>query len=146
MIPSEFQYFAPTTVDEAVGLLQQHGDEAKLLAGGHSLLPAMKRISPECDITIEEIFDTPALDERGNTYLAQAIMPLCGHFTPGRVSFGTEAGILQDIGVPTVVCGPGRIAVAHQPDEYVELEQLEACMRFLGVLAERLEQGIALAG
>jgi carbon-monoxide dehydrogenase medium subunit len=42
MIPSEFQYFSPATVDEAVGLLQQHGDEAKLLAGGHSLLPAMK--------------------------------------------------------------------------------------------------------
>jgi aerobic carbon-monoxide dehydrogenase medium subunit len=42
MIPSEFQYFAPKTVDEAVGLLQQHGDDAKLLAGGHSLLPAMK--------------------------------------------------------------------------------------------------------
>ncbi len=45
MIPSEFQYFAPTTVDEAVGLLQQHGDEAKLLAGGHSLLPALKLTS-----------------------------------------------------------------------------------------------------
>lgn len=42
MFPSEFQYFSPTTVEEAIGLLQQHGDEAKLLAGGHSLLPAMK--------------------------------------------------------------------------------------------------------
>lgn len=42
MIPSTFQYFSPTTVNEAVLLLQQHGDEAKLLAGGHSLLPAMK--------------------------------------------------------------------------------------------------------
>ncbi|MBK9945219.1 MAG: xanthine dehydrogenase family protein subunit M [Kouleothrix sp.] len=42
MIPSEFQYFAPTTIDEAVGLLAQHGDAAKLIAGGHSLLPAMK--------------------------------------------------------------------------------------------------------
>ena len=42
MIPSEFQYFSPSTVAEAVGLLQQHGDEAKLIAGGHSLLPAMK--------------------------------------------------------------------------------------------------------
>ena len=42
MIPSEFQYFSPTSVDEAVQLLQQHGDEAKILAGGHSLLPAMK--------------------------------------------------------------------------------------------------------
>ena len=42
MIPSQFQYFSPATVDEAIGLLQQHGDEAKVLAGGHSLLPAMK--------------------------------------------------------------------------------------------------------
>ncbi|MFP5405062.1 MAG: acetylornithine deacetylase [Gammaproteobacteria bacterium] len=108
-----------------------------------ALLPEMKRIAPDCGITIEEIFDTPALDERGNTYLAKAIMPLCGHVTPGRVSFGTEAGILQEIGVPTVVCGPGRIAVAHQPDEYVELEQLEQCMRFMNVLADRLERGVS---
>ena len=42
MIPSEFQYFSPATVEEAAGLLQQHGDDAKLIAGGHSLLPAMK--------------------------------------------------------------------------------------------------------
>ena len=111
-----------------------------------TLEPAMKAISSECGIVIEEIFDTPALDERGNTYLAKAIMPLCGHFTPGRVSFGTEAGILQGIGVPTVVCGPGRIAVAHQPDEYVEIEQIEQCMKFLSVLAERMEQGISLQG
>jgi carbon-monoxide dehydrogenase medium subunit len=42
MIPSAFEYHAPTTVAEAIGLLQKYGDEAKLLAGGHSLLPAMK--------------------------------------------------------------------------------------------------------
>ncbi len=42
MIPSEFQYFSPTTVDEAVSLLQEHGEDAKLIAGGHSLLPTMK--------------------------------------------------------------------------------------------------------
>ncbi|MEI7771846.1 MAG: FAD binding domain-containing protein, partial [Chloroflexales bacterium] len=42
MIPSAFAYFAPTSVVEAIGLLEQYGDEAKVLAGGHSLLPAMK--------------------------------------------------------------------------------------------------------
>ncbi|MCU0492427.1 MAG: xanthine dehydrogenase family protein subunit M [Chloroflexaceae bacterium] len=42
MIPSSFEYFAPTTVAEAVSLLQKYGDDAKILAGGHSLLPAMK--------------------------------------------------------------------------------------------------------
>ncbi len=105
------------------------------------LLPAMRAISPDTAIAFEEIFDTPALDERGNIHLAQAIMPLCGHLSAGRVSFGTEAGILQEIGVPTIVCGPGDIRVAHQPDEYVEVAQLEACSRFLDVLGERLARG-----
>jgi len=105
------------------------------------LLPAMRAISADSAIAFEEIFDTPALDERGNVYLAQAIMPLCGHLSAGRVSFGTEAGILQEIGVPTIVCGPGEIRVAHQPDEYVEVAQLEACSRFLDVLGERLARG-----
>jgi acetylornithine deacetylase len=117
---------------------------ARIQAHCDTLLPAMKAISPACDITIDELFDTPALDERGNTYLAKAIMPLCGHHVPGRVSFGTEAGILQDIGIPTVVCGPGRIAVAHQPDEYVEIEQLGQCMAFLAVLADRMARGLSL--
>ena len=42
MIPGSFEYFAPTTIDEAIALLQEHGDEAKVLAGGHSLIPLMK--------------------------------------------------------------------------------------------------------
>jgi aerobic carbon-monoxide dehydrogenase medium subunit len=42
MYPAQFEYFRPTTLDEAVKLLAQHGDDAKLLAGGHSLIPAMK--------------------------------------------------------------------------------------------------------
>ena len=105
------------------------------------LLPAMRAISVDSAIVFEEIFDTPALDERGNACLAQAIMPLCGHLSAGRVSFGTEAGILQEIGVPTIVCGPGDIGVAHQPDEYVEVAQLEACSRFLDALGERLARG-----
>ena len=110
------------------------------------LLPAMRAISADCAIVFDEIFDTPALDERGNVHLAQAIMPLCGHRSPGRVGFCTEGGILQDIGVTTIVCGPGEIRVAHQPDEYVEVAQLDACGRFLGVLGERLAgEGLPLA-
>ena len=105
------------------------------------LLPRMRAISPECDIAIEEIVDAPALDARGNTHLAPAIMPLCDCVRPGRVSFGTEAGILQGAGVPTVVCGPGDIRVAHQPDEYVEIAQLDRCLGFLDRLAGRLARG-----
>ena len=105
------------------------------------LLPQMRAVSPECDIVIDEVLDAPGLDERGNAHLARAMMPLCGCTRPGMVSFGTEAGMLQEIGVPTVVCGPGEIRVAHQPDEYVEASQLERCVEFLEALAVRLERG-----
>ncbi len=104
------------------------------------LLPGMRAVEPGCFVEFDEIFDTPALDERGNTYLAQAIAPLCGHSSVGRVSFGTEGGILQGIGIPTIICGPGRIAVAHQPDECVEIEQLGRCTSFLDTLIERLRR------
>ena len=105
------------------------------------LLPAMRAVSPECGIAIEEVVDAPALDERSNVHLARAIMPLCGCTSPHRVSFGTEAGILQEAGVQTVVCGPGDIQVAHQPDEYVEIAQLGRCLDFLDRLAGRLRHG-----
>jgi len=105
------------------------------------LVPRMREVSPECDISIDEIMDSPGLDERGNVHLARALMPLCPCEGFGRVSFGTEAGMLQDAGVPTVVCGPGEIRVAHQPDEYVETDQLVQCRQFLDTLAARLERG-----
>jgi acetylornithine deacetylase len=104
----------------------------------------MRKVSPQCGITVTEIVDAPSLDERGNTYLAQAIMPLCRDNQVGRVSFGTEAGILQDAGVPTVVCGPGEIRVAHQPDEYVETEQISRCLDFMQALAAQSASGFIL--
>lgn len=105
------------------------------------VLPRIRAIAPECDITFETQFDSPGLDERGNRHLAQAVMPLCGCHETRRVSFGTEGGILQGIGVPTVVCGPGDIGVAHQADEHVEPAQLAACNRFLAALTARLAAG-----
>ncbi len=59
MIPSAFDYYAPTSVDEAIKLLQEHGEEAKLLAGGHSLLPAMKlRLT-----SVGKLIDITKIDE-----------------------------------------------------------------------------------
>ena len=55
--------------------------------------------------------------------------------TTGKVSYGTEAGLFQQIGIPTVICGPGDIAQAHAPDEFVALEQLAQCERFMDRLA-----------
>lgn len=54
------------------------------------------------------------------------------------VAFGTEAGHIQSIDFPAVVCGPGDIAQAHKPDEFIEAQQLDACDRFMRRLAEAL--------
>jgi acetylornithine deacetylase len=54
------------------------------------------------------------------------------------VSFGTEAALFHQAGVPTIVCGPGFIAQAHQPNEWVSLEQLAWCERFMRRLADQI--------
>jgi carbon-monoxide dehydrogenase medium subunit len=68
MIPAPFQYFAPRTVNEAIGLLQQHGDDAKLLAGGHSLLPALKlRLAqPAVLIDISRVSELKGITSNGD--------------------------------------------------------------------------------
>ena len=55
-----------------------------------------------------------------------------------KVAYGTEAGLFQGIGIPTVVCGPGHIEQAHKPNEYVALDQLAACDTFLRRLGQSL--------
>ncbi|HKJ55064.1 MAG TPA: M20/M25/M40 family metallo-hydrolase, partial [Nitriliruptoraceae bacterium] len=54
------------------------------------------------------------------------------------VPYNTEAGLFQDAGIPAVVCGPGSIGVAHQPDEYVEVSQLARCLQMLDRLVAEL--------
>jgi aerobic carbon-monoxide dehydrogenase medium subunit len=78
MYPSEFEYFAPHTVDEALALLAEHGDEAKILAGGQSLVPMMKlRIaSPRYLIDVNRISGLGGLRQEGDRLLIGA---LCRH-------------------------------------------------------------------
>ena len=56
------------------------------------------------------------------------------------VAYGSEAGFFQQTGIPTVLCGPGDIAQAHQPDEYIEESQLDACVAFMRRLMDWAEQ------
>jgi len=58
------------------------------------------------------------------------------HLGTGAVSFATEASLFAGIGIPTVVLGPGSIAQAHKPDEYITYEQVAACEQFFARLAE----------
>ena len=64
---------------------------------------------------------------------------LAGRNDHGKVAFGTEAGLFhQRGGIPTVVCGPGSVDQAHKPDEFVSLEQIEKCERFMEKLMDHV--------
>ena len=64
---------------------------------------------------------------------------LVGSNGAGKISFGTEGGLFNEhLGVPVIVCGPGDIAQAHKPDEFVSVAQLDACLRFLDRLSAEL--------
>jgi acetylornithine deacetylase len=65
-------------------------------------------------------------------------MHLAGHSTPGRVGFATDGGHFHRAGVPTIVIGPGSIEQAHKPNEFIELEQIAQCERFLERLCGHL--------
>ena len=75
MIASSFEYFAPTSVDEALALLSEHGDDAKILAGGHSLIPAMKlRLAePAVLIDIQRVEGLKGVSESDGTLVIGAL-------------------------------------------------------------------------
>ncbi|MNU00677.1 Acetylornithine deacetylase [compost metagenome] len=59
----------------------------------------------------------------------------------GTVAFGTEGGLFDQAGIPTVVCGPGSMDQGHKPDEFVSREQLEGCDAMLERLTDWLRRG-----
>lgn len=78
---------------------------------------------------------TDGLAAHEDDAIVQLARKLSRNDATGKVSYGTEAGLFQQIGIPTVICGPGDIAQAHGPDEFVALDQLAQCERFMGRLA-----------
>ena len=66
------------------------------------------------------------------------VKTLAGRNEHGKVAFGTEAGLFDEHGIPAVICGPGSIEQAHKPDEFVSLDQVALCVRFMDRLLERV--------
>jgi acetylornithine deacetylase len=111
---------------------------AEVRAHAEALLPAMRAIHPDAAIRLET---RPALAPmslpRGHA-LADLVRGLTGSNDAGNVSYGTEGGIFQEAGMAAIVCGPGDIAQAHTPDEWIAESELAACDAFLQRLADRL--------
>ena len=126
-------------------------NEAKAFAD--SLVPAMQAVAPETGITHKLNSVLPGFATEADSEIAKLCFRCAGADDKDdkkvsatdrsadaavKVSFGTEAALFHQVGVPTIVCGPGHIAQAHQPNEWVTLEQLAWCERFMRRLADEI--------
>ncbi len=105
--------------------------QQEVVAQARSLELAMKKVAPEAGFHFETICEIPSFLTGADDPVTVLAQQLSGQPRTTQVAFGTEAGIFKQSGIPTVVCGPGHIAQAHQPDEYVSLDQLAQCERFM---------------
>ncbi len=100
--------------------------------------PDMTAIDPDSGVSWQEFCEYPALSQAGGSDLVTLIKSCAQANATAKVAFCTEGGFFQNHGIPTVVCGPGSIAQAHKPDEFITLSQLAACETFMARLIERL--------
>jgi acetylornithine deacetylase len=109
--------------------------QAQVVAHARALEPAMKKVAPDTGFSFETICEIPSFLGSAQDPVTRLAQRLAGEDRTTLVAFGTEAGLFKNAGIPTVVCGPGSIVQAHQPDEYVSLEQLARCQAFMQGLA-----------
>jgi acetylornithine deacetylase len=109
--------------------------QAEVVAYAKALEPAMKKVAPGAGIQFETLCEIPSFLGSKDDAVTRLAQDLSGEAGTTLVAFGTEAGLFKNAGIPTVVCGPGSIQQAHQPDEYVSLEQLARCEAFMQGLA-----------
>ena len=109
--------------------------QSDVLAYAAGLEPAMKKVAPDAGFKFETICEIPSFLGAANDPVTLLAQRLAGEDRTTLVAFGTEAGLFKNAGIPTVVCGPGSIEQAHQPDEFVSLEQLARCELFMERLA-----------
>ena len=102
------------------------------------LLPEMRKVYPKANIKKEIIGEIIGFTKEEKSDAVNLVCNLTGDNSRDVVSFGTEAGLFQELGISTVVCGPGSIEQAHKIDEYVSFEQLKLCLKMLIDLKEQL--------
>jgi acetylornithine deacetylase len=122
----EFQFDMRTLPEASADALHQ-----EIRAKADALSQEMRNIDPQAGIELEWVSQTIGLDSSESEAIVQWAMRLARAERTGKVSYGTEAGLFQRMGVPTVILGPGDIAEAHRPNEFVALEQLAKCEGFI---------------
>ena len=113
----------PVVKEDGVFLNQEIDKYAKEV-----LLPEMKKVFPNASIEKDIIGEIVGFDREDKSDACELISSLTGDNSRQVVSFGTEAGLFQEIGISTVVCGPGSIEQAHKIDEFIVLNELKKCL------------------
>jgi acetylornithine deacetylase len=127
---AEFRYeFRDLPTADARAMQQQ------VIAFTEAKTPAMKKVAPDAGFRFETICEIPSFLGSADDAITRLAQRLAVESGTTLVAFGTEAGLFKNSGIPTVVCGPGSINQAHQPDEFVSLTQLERCEDFMRGLA-----------
>jgi acetylornithine deacetylase len=116
--------------EEIIARFEAHA--ADLLAGMHGKFPGA---AIDTTVTCANAPFVPEDDSPAETL----VKSLVGTNEAGAIAFGTEAPCYQQAGLSVVVFGPGSIDQAHKPDEYIALDQVDACVAFMRRLMERLE-------
>lgn len=122
----EFQFEARTMPGASSDRLYQ---EIKDFAA--TLLPEMKKVEPNAAIEFEMLATAPGMSTAEDAAIVQLATALARNKPNGAVSYGTEGGLFQQAGIPTVICGPGDIEQAHRPNEFASLAQLAQCEAFM---------------
>ncbi len=100
--------------------------------------PAMKAVHPSCGFSYDVELEMPGMALPADHGLTSIVQQITGSNAAGKVAYGTEGGFFQEAGIPAIICGPGHIAQAHQPDEWIEESELDSCDRFIRRIADRL--------
>jgi acetylornithine deacetylase len=101
-----------------------------------SLEPAMKKIADDSGINNQQTNVVPGLAPEDNSPAEHLALHLAGANGTHAVSYCTEAGLFQQIGIPAIICGPGSIEQAHKPDEYIDVSEMQKCEVFMKRLLE----------
>lgn len=104
------------------------------------LLPRMRKVDAASAIRLQPLSAYPGLATPADSEAAQWVALLSGSEAFATVAFGTEGGLFDQAGIPTVVCGPGSMEQGHKPDEFVSVEQLQGCDAMLSRLVDYLRQ------
>ena len=126
----EYRYLPGSSHDRLLQTFEAHVDE--------KILPRLRSIAPEADVVTRPRAHVPPLVPHDDCPAEALAKQLTGRNIAEAVSYGTEAGLFQEADIPSVVCGPGNIAQAHKPNEFVELSQIEACTIFMRRLIDHV--------